>query len=323
MTFFDQLSPVPTVLASQPDLQRLNGSAPVQAALNSRCYDNLDLHLDVEARTCWCRMRPQGRPSYTLELMQDITAMQHTVGQVFANRSEEGGRPSMDWFVMTSAVPGIFNLGGDLGHFRERILAGDLDSLRRYGHLAVEAIYRNTIAFGLPMVTIALVQGDALGGGFEHALSFDLIVAERSAKLGLPEILFNMFPGMGAYSFLSRRLDRARAEKLILSGRIHTATELHAMGVVDVLAEDGKGEEAVRDYVARHTRKHNAHQALYRARQRVNPVTLVELSDVVDIWAEAAVNLTEPDLRKMARLCAAQDRRMVTTTPTAVAVAAE
>lgn len=146
---------------------------------------------------------------------------------------------------------------------------------------------------------------------FEHALSFDLIVAERSAKLGLPEILFNMFPGMGAYSFLSRRMDRARAEAMILSGRLYGAEELHEMGVVDVLAEDGEGQQAVQEYIARHNRKFNAHQATHRARRRVNPVTLDELTDVVDIWAESALNLTEADLRKMDRLCAAQDRRLM------------
>lgn len=104
-------------------------------------------------------------------------------------------------------------------------------------------------------------------------------------------------------------MDRAKAEALILSGRIHTAEELHEMGVVDVLAEDGQGQQAVVDYIARHG-PHNAHHAVYRARRRVNPVTLSELIDVVDIWAEAALNLTEADLRKMDRLCAAQNKRL-------------
>ena len=156
---------------------------------------------------------------------------------------------------------------------------------------------------------MALVQGDALGGGFECALSMDMIVAERSAKLGLPEIMFNLFPGMGAYSFLSRRLDAARAEKMILSGRIYSAEELHDMGIVDILAEDGQGEEAVREYIDRHAYRLNAYRAVYQARKRVNPVTFDELRDVTDIWVEAALGLSESDLRRMARLTAAQDRR--------------
>lgn len=289
------------------------GPAPASEpchGLEGHRYDQLELELDSLNETFWCFMRPAGRPSYTHELMNDIGRLQNSITKAFPTVPSAMPRP-FSWFVMASAIPGIFNLGGDLGHFAQRIRQGDLAALRHYGHVAVEAIHRNTIAFGAPIVTIALVQGDALGGGFEHALSFDLIVAERSAKLGLPEILFNMFPGMGAYSFLSRRMDRARAEAMILSGRLYSAEELHEMGVVDVLAEDGEGQQAVQEYIARHNRKFNAHQATYRARRRVNPVTLDELTDVVDIWAEAALNLTESDLRKMDRLCAAQDRRLM------------
>ncbi|GGC90082.1 crotonase/enoyl-CoA hydratase family protein [Chelatococcus reniformis] len=278
-------------------------------AIRGNGYDNIRLDIDTLNATCWCFMNPVGKPSYTHELMDDISRMQMAITQSFADLPSPAMAP-FSWFVMASDVPGIYNLGGDLGHFAARIRSRDLDAMRHYGHVAVKAIHRNAVAFDSPVVTMALVQGDALGGGFEHALSFDLIVAERSAKLGLPEILFNMFPGMGAYSFLSRRMDRNRAEALILSGRVYTAEELHAMGVVDVLAEDGQGQQAVIEYIARHNRKHNAHQAVYRARRRVNPVTLEELIDVVDIWAEAALNLTEADLRKMDRLCAAQNRRL-------------
>ncbi|MXP62163.1 enoyl-CoA hydratase [Roseomonas sp. M0104] len=297
----------------------LNGTAPLSPAPFTR---NLELRIEEGSRTAWCVMRPEGKPSYTLELMQDVHRMQHAMVEMFSGHEQGAPRP-VDWFVMASAVPGIYNLGGDLAHFAERIRARDHSSLVRYGHIAVEAIHRNTVAFGLPVVTMALIQGDALGGGFEHALSFDLIIAERSAKVGLPEVLFNMFPGMGAYSFLSRRLDRRRAEELILSGRIHTAEELHAMGVVDVLAEDGDGEAAARDYIARHSRKHNAHYAMLRARRRVNPVTLEELRDVVEMWADAAMNLTEADLKKMGRLVAAQDRRLAGLASPGYAQAAE
>jgi DSF synthase len=59
-------------------------------------------------------------------------------------------------------------------------------------------MYENIIHLDRDVTTIALVQGDALGGGFETALSSNVLIAERSAKLGFPEILFNLFPGMGA-----------------------------------------------------------------------------------------------------------------------------
>jgi enoyl-CoA hydratase/carnithine racemase len=65
---------------------------------------------------------------------------------------------------------------------------------------------------------------------------------------------------MGAYSFLSRRVGPVQAERMITSGRLYSAEGLHTLGPVDVLAEDGKGEAAVRDHIDRNDRKHNALQ---------------------------------------------------------------
>ncbi len=74
----------------------------------------------------------------------------------------------------------------------------------------------------LPILTIGLVEGTALGGGFEALLSFDYIVAERGASFGLPEVMFGLFPGMGAHAFLSRKLGAAMADRLIVSNQTYT-----------------------------------------------------------------------------------------------------
>ncbi|MBR0665615.1 crotonase/enoyl-CoA hydratase family protein [Roseomonas hellenica] len=271
-------------------------------------YDTLDVTLEAESRTHWCRMQPLGRPCFNMDILRDLSTMQQRLRGLFA-AAAPGAAPAL-YHVLASRTPGVFNLGGDLGHFAERIRAGDRATLRRYGEACIRTVHDNAIAYDLPLVTVALVQGDALGGGFECALAFDVIVAERRAKFGLPEIIFNLFPGMGAYSFLARRIGTVAAEKMIMSGRLYSAEELHAMGVVDVLAEDGEGEVVVRQYIAQQTRRHNAHLAIYRARRRANPVSYEELSDILDIWVDAALALPEMDLRKMMRLAAAQDRRM-------------
>lgn len=275
-----------------------------------RSYETVETEVDAARRLFWCRLNPQGRPCFSPALLRDVSAMHDSIEARFREAGASAARAPFRYFVCASAVPGIFNLGGDLGLFRTLIAAGDLEGLRRYGHAAVEAIHRNHTALNRPMVTIALVQGDALGGGFECALAHDVIIAEKSAKFGLPEVLFNLFPGMGAYSFLSRRLGRAAAEKMILSGRIYSADELHEMGLVHTVVPDGEGEQAVRDYVDANSRWHNAHHATYKAGRRVDPVTLDELKDVVDGWAEAAMDLSETDLRRMSRLAGAQDRRI-------------
>jgi DSF synthase len=290
---------------------RGQGSARVPEKFDIRDarFDELELRLDEPFRALWCDMRPSGRPSATYEMMADIGAMQAAVRQLFKDRAQDEPTP-FDYFIFGSKTPGIYNLGGDLDFFVDCIRAKDFEAMRHYGHTAVQRQYESSLAFEAPVITMTLVRGDALGGGLEFALSFDVIVAERSAKMGLPEVLFNLFPGMGAYSFLSRRLDRRQAEKLIMSGRIYTGEELYELGLVDVLAEDGEGEQAVRDYISQHARKFNMHRAVYEARRRVNPVTLQELLDVVDLWAETAMKLEERDLRIMLRLSAAQDRRV-------------
>ncbi|OWJ58069.1 crotonase/enoyl-CoA hydratase family protein [Inquilinus limosus] len=310
---------IPEPARQQPTVFGLQSAAavarePAHLEVARSHYRNLAVELDPVDRIYWCQMRPEGRPSFTPELLQDINDMQRSLQRLFASRADEAQTP-FDYYVLASSVPGTYNLGGDLGLFADKIRAGDRTALRRYGHLCIEAIHRNAIAFDLPVVTIALVQGDALGGGFESALAHDMIVAERSAKMGLPEILFNLFPGMGAYSFLSRRLGVVAAERMIASGRIYSAEELHEMGVVDLLAEDGQGAETLRDHLAWHRRRRNALMSMYQVRRRVNPVTFQELQDVVEIWIDAALRLEEGDLRKMARLTAAQDRRRESAMP--------
>ncbi|MCK4834833.1 MAG: hypothetical protein KAT12_08640, partial [Gammaproteobacteria bacterium] len=134
------------------------------------------------------------------------------------------------------------------------------------------------------------------------ALSCDVIIAERSSQMGFPEILFNLFPGMGAYNLLTRRIGSALAERIILSGRTYTAVELYDMGVIDVLAEDGQGVQATEDYLHSHNQSHNTIRSIKKIRQIVHPITLKNLYDIVDIWVEAAMDLSLKDLSKMERL---------------------
>ena len=107
---------------------------------------------------------------------------------------------------------------------------------------------------------------------------------------------------------LARRLDAARAEKIIKSGAIYPAAELHEMGVVDVLAEDGDGEIAVCECIANQARRRNAYQSLQKVRHRYHPIPYEELEDIADVWVDAALSLGSKDMRILERLLKAQDR---------------
>lgn len=269
---------------------------------------HLHQEFDEANATFWGFIRAETKPCFTPALLDDVATMGMTIRNLHAARKTAGQTPPR-YFVAGSRTPGIFNLGGDFSLFLETIRNQDRAALRTYAYHCIDAAYNAYTAFDLPIIGISLVQGDALGGGFEAAMAADVIIAERHARFGLPEVLFNLFPGMGAYSFLSRRLDGTRAKKMILSGRIYSAEEMAELGIVDFVAEDGLGEEAVRDYIARDTRRFGAHYAVCQARRRVNRLDLAELRDITDLWVDTAMDLGEDDLRRMQRLLTAQSRR--------------
>lgn len=270
--------------------------------------------------TIWGYFKPKGTPCFSLGLLKSIrehdSALAINEGQV----DVDGIMSKVNYYVLGSRVPGIFNLGGDLALFVLLIKSRDRQALAHYAKLCIDNMYpRIQNFYSRTMTTVSLVQGDALGGGFECALASDVIVAEESAQLGLPEILFNLFPGMGAYSLLSRRIGIRATEELILSGRVLPAAQLHEMGVIDVLAKDGGGEQAVRKWIAGNSRRRNGMQAVLTTRKIVHPVTREELDAITDTWVDAAMRLEDRDLKMMSRVVRAQMRRMESGAPIDVA----
>jgi DSF synthase len=268
-------------------------------------FTELTVRFEADQGALWCMFNHTERPCFTPRLLDQIRCLQTRIEQGLGDSADSPLR-SVIW---TSSVPGIWNLGGDLALFTRLIREGAEAELRRYAYTCVDAVYHNLTKADLPFLTIAMVHGDALGGGFETVLSCDVVIAERGAKFGLPEVLFNLFPGMGAYSLLCRRLDGARAHKLMLSGRIYGADELEAMGLVDLVVEPGEGPDAVRDYLERNRRRHDTLCALSRVRQHCQPVSYDELIAVTSLWVETALRLDDADLRRMEHLVRAQQRR--------------
>ncbi len=277
------------------------------AVVASQDYADLEVALTAEDRAFWCFMKPRERPSFTPGLLRDLGQMQALIDALFA-ATPPGAETPFDYFVLGSRLSGVYNLGGDLSLLAEKVRQQDREGLRRYAQACVTAVDANYNGYGHGVVTIALIQGDALGGGLEAPLSCDVMVAERQAKFGLPEILSNLFPGVGAYSYLLRRIGMVKTEEMLLSGRLYTAEEMHALGVVDVLAEPGEGERVVKEYIARTRSRFRGQSAIYKVRRRVNPVPVEELRDVADLWVETALRLSETDLRRTARLAAMQQR---------------
>ena len=274
-------------------LQRVVSNGPQDAEL-SRYFDT---RYGVE----WCYMHAFPRACFTPRLLDSLK------GSFAEIRTQPAGM--VKYVVIASSVPGTYNLGGDLALFQRYIYDRDRDGLLEYARKCVDLVYTMTIGVRPETCGIMLVQGDALGGGLEAALSGDVLIAERNARMGLPEVLFNLFPGMGAYSLLSRRIGPKAAERMILSGQIYAAEELYEMGIVDRLAEPGEGERAVYEFLEEDRRRANATRALRAAKRLSNPVSYDELYAITEVWVDAALNLTDRDLRMMERLVKRQSKR--------------
>ncbi len=266
----------------------------------------LKTYYDARNRIIWLLMKGAPRPAFTLKLLNEITSQINTVKQDMAESDGE----KYDFLVLGSDIEGVFNLGGDLDLFCQYIRNGDRDGLLRYAKLSIDLVYQNLIHFGENMTSISLIQGDALGGGFEAAFSANVVVAERGTKCGLPEVLFNMFPGMGAFSMLSRKIGFAAAEKMIMGGGIYSAEKLYDMGLVDILAEKGEGEVAIYRYIKSTQRSNNAYRSMQQVKDICNEVSYEELMDIGSVWADSALRLSEKDLRMVERLVRRQNNRV-------------
>lgn len=275
----------------------------------TRQFHQIDIEYHTTSNTLWTYMKPMGVPCFNIGMVEEL---HHTFGEVQKHGGKifhENSWSPVDYFVIASRHPYTFNLGGDLALFITLIKSRDRDALMNYAKLCVDAIYTRLINYNASTMTISLVQGDALGGGFEFALSSNIIVAEQGSRMGFPEIIFNLFPGMGAYSLLTRRVGMRTAEKMMISGNTYLAEDLEKMGVIDLVVPVGEGPRAIFDMIQKQNKRLNGLKAIYECRRHTATVPYRELLDITSIWVDAALQLTEKDLHMMNRLVHSQRRQ--------------
>lgn len=258
---------------------------------------------DEDRATIWSFMEFEGRPSYNPSLLRDFHGWQRNLRAMKASHGD-----ALKYVVLASRQAGAFCFGGDLDYFSGCIERRDRQALYEYGRSCIEILHRNWQANDSEMTTIALVEGDALGGGFESLLSFDVICAERGVQFGFPEQLFGLFPGMGALTFLGRKLGAAKAEQLVRTGKLLTAEQLHELGVVHLLADKGEGLATVRRFIDKNGSRHRAQYLAHAAGKRANPIPFEELDGIVEIWVDACLTLEPYNLKVMRRLVQAQSK---------------
>lgn len=274
----------------------------IAVAAYNKVATDVALEALIDENALVVRMRPDGRACFTLDLLSALADVQVAC--------QAGRFGAFDHWILGSEVPGVFNYGGDLELFADAIRNRDRRVLHGYGALCVNLVHQHRWGFGLPISTMSLIQGDALGGGAEAALSAQVVVAERGHKIGFPEILFNLFPGMGAFHILADRLGVAGAERLLQEGRFHSTEEFHELGLIDVIAEPGEGLTAAKDHVRRCRASGNGRRGLTATRADLSTLTHESLARTVDRWVDRALDLGPDNLSLIDHLVGRQHAKV-------------
>ena len=254
--------------------------------------------LDNSLDTLWVSLQPvAGRAlNFSPELLSGLERLLDRIDENNWQWHEDSRSGRLRYLVLASDHPRHFALGGDLAYFQACIENGNAGALRAYSMRCLELI-RRIFSATHEVTTISLVQGRALGGGFEAALSASHLIAERGAEFGFPEIAFGTFPCTGGMTLLANRIGLRRAAAFMRNARIHSATDLHTQGVVDELCEPGEGPAAVQRFIAEHRRHYKARMALQRAEARMGNFDLVEMRTVVEDWVATAMALSAEERR--------------------------
>jgi DSF synthase len=243
-------------------------------------------------------MSPKPRPCFTPQLLAEGADIWDQV------RTD----PTIKAVLVTSDIDSVFNLGGDLNLFLECVDTQNWSKLRDYGRACIDNVYNMRT---YPKPTIAVVQGAALGGGFEGALAAQYLVAEKGSVFGFPEAAFNLFPGMGAYSLLRRHVGDRVAKRLISSQIAYAASIWQERyDLFDRLVDYGEGLQAARELALRLIRRDNTTRYVNTIQRVIDEELRLEeeLEVVLGAWLHAVMNLSDKDLQLMRALVKRQNK---------------
>ncbi len=274
-----------------------------------RQFDCISIEYSREEELLLWKIKDTGMPNFCLQGLQEFREFCDWVNTYFSHPD----RP-LKFIVSGSEHRCIYNMGGDLAFFLDCIRTKNTEKLITYAHLCIDAIYNIYTSFGLPSITIALVEGNAYGGGFECALAHDFIIAEEQTQFCLPENKFNLFPGMGAHSLLTRKIDIIEADRLIRSSRIYKTRYLQSLGLIEKVAEKGKSTAILHQFTNKIMEQFNFEYHHIQCKKMINPLLKKELLEITNLWVKACMKIESFDLRKMEILVNAQSRKMKTST---------
>ena len=269
--------------------------APLSA---SGHLENGSFATHVHEKSVWITRRAAAEEHVSFDQLKEMGAIDGAI--------QQGVFGEVRFKILSAESANLFCLGGDLSMFLECIEAGDRDTLTDYALAATKSVWVNSSGFGARQIgSIAVVRGEAQGGGFEVALSCDVLVAERGAYFGFPETIFGLFPGMGAELLLATRVDEETANRIAMHARRYSAEFLFEIGIVDVLANRDCGPETAAALIRNPDRLGQFKPRISRARE----IRYSSLIEVVERWLEEALSLPQRSRKAMRVLLDAQKKR--------------
>ncbi len=262
--------------------------------------NNLRIKIDEEHKILWVGIDLQDKLCYSIHFLDNLSYVKDLI--LYFIRKE-----NIKYVVAHSLNKGVWNLGGDLEFFVSCIRNSNRKALQDYAYKCIELVYNFNSNYEVDVFSACVIQGNAFGGGFESALSGNYILAEQSAKFSFPEVIFGTFPGMGAYSFLTKKVGYNKANDIIHSNKTFSAEEIHDLGIINGVCEDGKGIETIYSQIKNGELDKFVNDPFMNI---CNKVSRKELMDIVNVWLDRAFLLSEDNLGRMTKLSNFQKRKM-------------
>jgi DSF synthase len=262
--------------------------------------NNLRIKIDEEHKILWVGIDLQDKLCYSINFLDNLSHVKDLM--IYMIKKE-----NIKYVVAYSLNKGVWNLGGDLEFFVSCIRNHNRQALQDYAYKCVDLVYNFNSNYDLDIFSTCVVQGNAFGGGFESALSGNYIIAEQSAKFSFPEVIFGTFPGMGAYSFLTKKVGFSRASEIINSNKTFTAQEIFDQGIINKVCDDGHGLATVSSMI----KNGEMDKIVSNPFSNIcNRVSKQELIDIVNVWLDRAFVLNEDNLARMTKLANFQKRKI-------------
>lgn len=255
--------------------------------------ENININIDSDRRILWLHIGNNDELHYSFETICDYYESLDIISSLIKNNK-------IKTVVIKSANKKVWSMGGDLELFLKCISTQNIEILNEYAHKCVKNIHAVNNGFDSDVVVISLLQGNAFGGGFECALASNYIVSEKHVKYSFPESLFGTFPGMGAYSFLTRKIGYSKASKMINSSTKWSANELKDLGIIDIIIENNSDEELLKLI------DNNYFLPKDKFSMICNSPTLSELLTIVNEWVKTVMNLDSDKLELIQKIVNAQ-----------------